>query len=203
MADRRAEPPQKEPPQKTRERILDVSLRLFTEQGYDGTSLREIAEELGVTKAALYYHFKTKEEILESLLATMIGEASALADWAEQQPPGDATRDAILRRAAEIAYGPARRVVQMVQQNQTAMRDLRSQREHQGPPMEMLRRIIAPLTAPDATYEEQVRARLALFSIFASAFQADIDIEVSDDERREVALRIARDVLAASPSPTR
>ncbi len=52
----------------TRERILDVSLRLFTEQGYEGTSLREIADELGFTKAALYYHFQSKEQILTALV---------------------------------------------------------------------------------------------------------------------------------------
>jgi AcrR family transcriptional regulator len=51
----------------TRQRILDVALDLFTEQGYDGTSLREIAEQLGVTKAALYYHFESKEDILMAL----------------------------------------------------------------------------------------------------------------------------------------
>ncbi len=50
-----------------RERILDVSLELFNEQGYDKTSLREIAERLGVTKAALYYHFERKQDILLEL----------------------------------------------------------------------------------------------------------------------------------------
>ena len=51
----------------TKQRILDVALDLFTEQGYDGTSLRQIAEQLGVTKAALYYHFESKEDILMAL----------------------------------------------------------------------------------------------------------------------------------------
>jgi AcrR family transcriptional regulator len=51
----------------TRERILDVALELFTEQGYEQTSLREIAERLGVTKAALYFHFERKEDILFEL----------------------------------------------------------------------------------------------------------------------------------------
>ncbi len=51
----------------TRERILDVALQLFNEQGYDKTSLREIAERLHVTKAALYYHFEHKEDILLQL----------------------------------------------------------------------------------------------------------------------------------------
>jgi AcrR family transcriptional regulator len=51
----------------TRQEILDTALELFAEQGYDKTSLREIAEEVGVTKAALYYHFPSKEEILVAL----------------------------------------------------------------------------------------------------------------------------------------
>jgi AcrR family transcriptional regulator len=51
----------------TRERILDVALDLFIEKGYDGTSLREIAERLHFTKAALYYHFASKEDILMAL----------------------------------------------------------------------------------------------------------------------------------------
>ena len=54
-------------PTSTRERILDVALDLFIEKGYDGTSLREIAERLGFTKAALYYHFASKEDILMAL----------------------------------------------------------------------------------------------------------------------------------------
>src|SRR3954451_14214240 len=51
----------------TRERILDVALELFTEQGYDKTSLRQIAEPLGFTQAAIYYHFAAKEDILVAL----------------------------------------------------------------------------------------------------------------------------------------
>ncbi|HEX4107452.1 MAG TPA: TetR family transcriptional regulator [Solirubrobacteraceae bacterium] len=51
----------------TRERILDIALELFTEQGYEKTSLRNIAERLGTTKAALYYHFERKEDILLEL----------------------------------------------------------------------------------------------------------------------------------------
>jgi AcrR family transcriptional regulator len=46
-----------------RERIIDVALDLFARQGYGGTSLRNIAERLGVSKAAIYYHFHTKDDI--------------------------------------------------------------------------------------------------------------------------------------------
>ena len=50
------------PRRDTRAQAQKVALELFAEQGYEKTSLREIAERLGVTKAALYYHFKSKEE---------------------------------------------------------------------------------------------------------------------------------------------
>ncbi|MFZ2059055.1 MAG: TetR/AcrR family transcriptional regulator [Acidimicrobiales bacterium] len=51
----------------TRERILEIALDLFTAQGYEKTSLREIAERLGFSKAAIYYHFASKEDILVEL----------------------------------------------------------------------------------------------------------------------------------------
>ncbi|EFC83226.1 TetR/AcrR family transcriptional regulator [Parafrankia sp. EUN1f] len=51
----------------TRERILDVALELFTHSGYEAVSLREIAQRLNITKAALYYHFASKDDILLAL----------------------------------------------------------------------------------------------------------------------------------------
>ena len=77
----------------TWQRIVDVATTLFTDQGYDGTSLREIADELGFTKAALYYHFQSKEEILRAILEPTeelleefmdrLGRAGSLEGWAD------------------------------------------------------------------------------------------------------------------------
>src|SRR6266540_2294512 len=69
-----------------RARIQEVALSLFIEEGYDKTSLREIAERLGVTKAALYYHFPTKEEIVESLTQDRLAAIEELIAWARTQP---------------------------------------------------------------------------------------------------------------------
>ena len=63
----------------TRQRILDTALDLFIERGYDKTSLREIAERVGVTKAALYYHFSSKEDILRTLVAPFFDNMGSLA----------------------------------------------------------------------------------------------------------------------------
>lgn len=57
----------------TRARILEVAAELFATKGYAGTSVRDISEALGVTKAALYYHFASKEEILTEMLAFPLG----------------------------------------------------------------------------------------------------------------------------------
>ena len=77
----------------TRQRILDAATDLFIEKGYEGTSLREIAERVGVTKAALYYHFASKAEMVAALLAPFediqrewvsdVGEAPTDEEWAD------------------------------------------------------------------------------------------------------------------------
>src|SRR6266568_1063134 len=53
----------------TRTRILEISGELFTRKGFTGTSIADIARELGTTTAALYYHFPSKADILTALLA--------------------------------------------------------------------------------------------------------------------------------------
>lgn len=74
--------------QQTRHEILDVALELFTRQGYAGTSIRDIAEAMGMTKSALYYHFTNKESILTELLGSRRDEIDELLAWIDSQPPG-------------------------------------------------------------------------------------------------------------------
>jgi len=62
----------------THERILEVAARLFSERGFAGTSIRDIADALGVTKAALYYHFPSKDAILGELVAQPLAAVRAV-----------------------------------------------------------------------------------------------------------------------------
>ena len=55
----------------TKEKILEEALKLFSQSGYMGTSMNDIAAKLGVTKAALYKHYKSKQEILDSIVDKM------------------------------------------------------------------------------------------------------------------------------------
>ena len=77
---------------RTRERILDAALALFAEKGYDATSMREISEQLGITKAALYYHFDSKADIVRAMLADTEARVTGLVDWARAQPDTPALR---------------------------------------------------------------------------------------------------------------
>jgi AcrR family transcriptional regulator len=86
----------------TRERILEAARELFAERGYAGTSIRDIAERLDMTKAALYYHFPGKQDVLAALVEPWLLEIDALAGWAERHPPVD-RREALRRTIACLA----------------------------------------------------------------------------------------------------
>jgi AcrR family transcriptional regulator len=99
-------------PVDTRARILDVALELFTEHGFEGTTLQQIADRLGFTKAALYYHFRSKDDLLQALIAPAVGELDGLLGAHEGEPDTPAERrrfivdylDCLLRQRRLIAY---------------------------------------------------------------------------------------------------
>lgn len=58
----------------TKEKIFDVSIDLFSQDGYDGVSIRQIAKEVGIKESSIYNHYQSKESILESILSYYINE---------------------------------------------------------------------------------------------------------------------------------
>jgi AcrR family transcriptional regulator len=66
--------------ERTRQQILETAQRLFAELGYDATSLQMIADEMGLTKAAVYYHFRAKNDILHAAMEPGIRRLEALLD---------------------------------------------------------------------------------------------------------------------------
>ena len=68
--------------ERTRQQILETAQRLFAELGYDATSLQMIADEMGLTKAAVYYHFRAKNEILHAIMLPGVQRLEALIDEA-------------------------------------------------------------------------------------------------------------------------
>ena len=72
----------------TKERILNTALALFSQRGYLGTSMSDIANELGMTKGALYKHYTSKQEILDRITARM-GELDQERAQAYQMPDAE------------------------------------------------------------------------------------------------------------------
>ena len=75
----------------TKERIIDVALELFAQSGYLGTSMSDIAKQLGITKGALYKHYTGKQEILDSIVDRMNKmdyERAEKYEMPETQPDG-------------------------------------------------------------------------------------------------------------------
>lgn len=79
--------------------ILAAARRLFIEQGYRGLSMRQIAETVGVTKPALYYHFHDKEQLFLAVLHDYLSEMDLLLDRAVQGPGPASERLSRLVRA--------------------------------------------------------------------------------------------------------
>jgi AcrR family transcriptional regulator len=71
----------------TRERIQEVARELFSQQGVQRTSLQDIAERLGITKPALYYHFSSREDLVRSIIQPLIDEGERFI--ADRENRGD------------------------------------------------------------------------------------------------------------------
>ncbi|WP_193514367.1 TetR/AcrR family transcriptional regulator [Streptomyces griseoloalbus] len=173
----------------TRQRIQDVALELFAEQGYEKTSLREIAEHLDVTKAALYYHFKTKEEILVGIFEDLSRPMEELIAWGRQQPHTLETKQEIIRRYSEALMGAAP-LFRFMQENQATIRELRIG-EMFKTRMLGLRDI---LMDPDAELVDQVRCVSALFTMHAGMHVLQ-DVESDPEEKRKAVLEVAIDLI--------
>ncbi|MFE5921719.1 TetR/AcrR family transcriptional regulator [Streptomyces sp. NPDC056468] len=173
----------------TRQRIQDVALELFAEQGYEKTSLREIAERLEVTKAALYYHFKTKEEIIVSLFEDLTKPIEDLIEWGRQQPHTLETKQEIVRRYSQVLTD-ASPLFRFMQENQATVRDL-SIGEMFKNRMLGLRDIVID---PDADLVDQVRCISALFTMHAGMFVLK-DLEGDPEEKRKAILEVATDLI--------
>jgi AcrR family transcriptional regulator len=180
--------------QGTRSRIQEVALELFTEQGYEATSLREIAERLGVTKAALYYHFRTKDDIVASFMADRAAALERLVEWGRTQPRTPETRREVLRRyAEELSRSSHHRVMQFLERNQTALRH--------HPKSELMREVMMSMTdllcEPGDPLPTRLKSSMALFAMHGIWFIARNE-PYTDEERSEAALAVALELIESA-----
>lgn len=175
----------------TRTRIQDVALELFIEQGYEATSLREIAEKLGVTKAALYYHFKTKDDIVVSLAERRVDEVIELIEWIKTRPKTPETRRELIERyATQLSSPDHKEIMRFMERNQTSLREhpkiLRMR--------EIMLDLVAELSEPGDPATTRLRRAMALFTLHAGIWLTQHE-DISDEERRAAALEVALDLM--------
>jgi len=145
----------------TRGRILAIAAELFAERGYAGTSIRDIAERLGVTKAAVYYHFPAKDRILDALVEPLRAGVEGLAARAPGMAPGE-----IIDELVAIMAGPGA-VLRACVEDPSAKREIADHGIVFD--FDALGRAIAG-TGADA--EREVRARCAIGAIFGGMVRA-------------------------------
>ncbi len=178
----------------TRERILDVALDLFIEKGFDRTSLREIAERLGVTKAALYYHFASKDDILMALhmrlhevgknaLTRMTGEPVSLELWGSLL---DEVLDQML---------PQRKIFLMHERNQAALEKLHNEK-HDAEHDDIQEKFRMVLVDPAISVRDRVRMACSMGAVFGGLFMAgDAFVGTNDQELGAMVRDVVHDVL--------
>ena len=180
----------------TRERIQEIALELFAEQGYEKTSLREIAERLGVTKAALYYHFRSKEDIVHSFVEDYRAELEKVISWGASQPRTPESRAEILARYADIVSEQLA-VIRFMEQNQAAMHSLMSE---SGARKKMFRdqfmSLCDLLAPPGAALADRVRAVAAVITIGMSPMILQREA-ASPEELHDAVLGVARELADA------
>jgi AcrR family transcriptional regulator len=188
----------------TRERILDVAQELFTHHGYDKTSLRDIAERLGITKAALYYYFERKEDMLIALHVRLQSVGVSVLDELEAAPDGPA-RAAIWPRLADQLIDfmfENRDLILLHQRNRNAFDSLSAHASGEDRDVEArFERIISSAAIP---LRERVRMAAMvgviteIFAASATAFQ-----DVPTDQLTELVRGAIRDLGPAPKRPRR
>jgi AcrR family transcriptional regulator len=179
----------------TRERILDVALDLFTDQGFDGTSMREIAERLDISKPAIYYHFASKEDILMALhmrlhelgkagLAHLTSQTVTLQAW------GGLLSDLLDQMVAQ------RKIFLMHERNQAALEKLH-RKDHDQAHDDIEQRFRQALADPSLSLRDRVRMACSLGAVFGGIFMAGNAFDdVSSAELGSLVRDAVRDIVA-------
>jgi len=157
-----------------RTRVLDAALALFAEHGVSGTSLQMIADAVGITKAAVYHQFRTKEQIVIAVTERELGRLEPALGEAEAHDDGPQARDALLVSVIEMAVRD-RRLVRTLQFDPVVVRLLA---EHE--PFQRFMERLYQVLLSDAGLDGRIEAAMfsgAISTAVMHPLVADIDDE--------------------------
>lgn len=170
-----------------RTRVLDAALDLIAEHGASGTSLQMIADAVGITKAAVYHQFRTKDQIVLAVAEREFGRLRAALEEAEAHGDGPQARDALLVRMVEMAVRD-RQLVRTLQFDPVVVRLLA---EHE-PLRRFMDRVYRVLLS-DAGLDGRIEAAMfsgAISSAVMHPLVADIDDETLIDRLTDLSRRL-------------
>jgi AcrR family transcriptional regulator len=175
-------------------RVLDAALSLVAERGVSGTSLQMIADAMGVTKAAVYRQFKTKEEIVIAITERELGFLEDALEAAEAEQNRLRAREVLLDRVIDQAI-ERRGTVSVLQFDPVI---IRLQAEHE-PFQRFIERLYAALLGTEAGAEARLHAAM-LSSAISVAVMHPLIADVDDATLRSQLVQMTRRILGL-PEP--
>ncbi|WP_297596538.1 TetR/AcrR family transcriptional regulator [Mycobacterium sp.] len=170
-----------------RTRVLDAALDLFATHGVSGTSLQMIADAVGITKAAVYHQFRTKEQIVIAVTERELGRLAPALEEAEAYENGPQARDALLVGVIEMAVRD-RRLVRTLQFDPVVVRLLA---EHK--PFQLFMDRLYQVLLSDAGLDGRIEAAMfsgALSTAVMHPLVADIDDDTLLDRVTDLSRRL-------------
>jgi AcrR family transcriptional regulator len=173
----------------TQVRIITAALDLFAEHGVNGTSLQMIADAVGVTKAAIYHHFKTKDEIVLAAVEVDLVKVETALDAAEAAECLPRARELVLTQVIDLAVA-RRRMVSAVQHDPVIVQFLA---KHE-PFRQLMDRLDTVLIGGDAGADARVRAAMVSAAI-GGAVTHPLVVNLDDETLRAQLLRLTQRLL--------
>ncbi|WP_326949634.1 TetR/AcrR family transcriptional regulator [Amycolatopsis sp. NBC_00348] len=173
------------PSSDTKQRILATARDLFTQQGVQRTSLQDIADVLGITKPALYYHFQSREDLVRSIVQPLLDDGEKFL--VEQEARGDAPVRELIEGFFDFNYRHREDVIMLLTETPT-LADLGLIDKA----LAWRTRLTELISGPEPTLEQAARAILALGGL------QDVCMQFPDapvDELKAAAVTAALDAL--------
>jgi AcrR family transcriptional regulator len=175
-------------PEPTRRRMLDTAMKLFSQYSFAGTSLQMIADELNLTKAAIYYHFRTREQLLIALMQPMLREIGQVVESAQRRRGARARAEAMLNGYADIV-ARNRSLTAVTVFDPSVSSVLRNQPEWAA----LIDRQLALLSAAGSAASGQINAAVVMTGLAGAASTANP--QLADDALRNELVDVGRRIL--------
>lgn len=168
--------------------ILDVAGRLFAQKGYDSTSTNDILEEIGIARGTLYYHFKSKEDILDAMIDRMMGQMlmQAKAVAGQNEVPVQ-RRLTMIIQALQIRGGPGDEIMEQIHKPQNALMHQKIQNRLLTELNPLLTGLIEEGIAQGICQTDYPEEVVEMTLLYANTVFDDLTVHSKEERRRKIA----------------